>query len=124
MQPTVIPKMFSLSLTSAERARLRNIALWFGIEFHRFDPVNYRLSAADGRTGGELVLPEAIAHLRLLAEISSRAAKWIHFHLGVSCRDSLLGLTDDRLKRIAELYTLDLPDRTGTKTSIASTPAR
>lgn len=39
MQPTFMPKKVSLSLTSAKRASLRNIALLFGIEFHRVTPV-------------------------------------------------------------------------------------
>jgi len=57
--------------------------------------------------GSEVSLPAAIAYWRLVAEISSRAAKWGHFHLGMSCRDSLLGQSDARLERIAALYVLD-----------------
>ena len=39
MQPTLMPEKVPLSLTSAKRAPLRNIALLFGIEFHRVKSV-------------------------------------------------------------------------------------
>lgn len=107
MQPSITSDTFAFSLSSADRARLENIALFFGIEFHQVDESNCILRAADEVGGVELKLPAETAHRRLLAEVSSRAAKWVHFHRGSSCRDSLLALSDGRLQRIAVLYILD-----------------
>ena len=54
----------------------------------------------------DAALSAEIAHARLLVEICSRAVHWIHFHFGKSCKDSLLELSNARILRIAELYSL------------------
>lgn len=105
--PAIYPKKASLSLTSDDETRLQKIAPLFNIEFRQIDEETYVLSTNDGEHSREFSLPVAKAHRRLFMEISSRAARWVHFHLGASCRDSLLGQSDARLERIAALYALD-----------------
>lgn len=94
-------------LASADAARLEEIAPLFNIDFRQIDQNTYALKAFGGKQGSEVLLRVAIAHRRLLAEISERAAKWVHFHLGESCRNSLLGQCDARLSRVAVLYALN-----------------
>ena len=105
--PAIYPKKASFSLTSDDETRLQIIAPLFNIEFRQIDEKTYVLSTNDGVHSCNVSLPAAKAHRRLFMEISARAAKWVHFHLGVSCRDSLLGQSDARLERIAALYALD-----------------
>jgi hypothetical protein len=101
------PISASISLPPTDEARLQKFAPMFEIDFHQVNEKGYALSTHDGVNASEVSLPAAIAHRRLLVEISSRAAKWVHFHLGMSCRDSLLGQSDARLERIAALFVLD-----------------
>ena len=95
-------------LTPAEQARLQMLAPGFDLQFAQVDNETYRINALDGNGGREVILPDTVAHRRLLAEICARAAKWVHFPVGVSCRDSLLrDQSDARLARVAELYARD-----------------
>ena len=64
----------------------------------------YELSAIGGSNEVVVVLPGAVAHLRLFTEICSRAASWVHFYLGKSAKDSFFELSDARLARIGDLY--------------------
>lgn len=89
--PAIYPKKASLSLTSDDETRLQEFAPLFNIEFRQIDEKTYVLSTNDGVRSCNVSLPAAKAHRRLFMEICSRAAKWVHFHLGVACRDSLLG---------------------------------
>ena len=107
MVPAAFPKRTAFSLTSADRARLENIAPIFGICFQQTDERTYSLRTLDEAGHFEISLSAEMAHIRLLNEIGSRAAKWVYFRIGVSCRDTLLGLSDSRLQRVAELYCLD-----------------
>ena len=66
----------------------------------------YRLHSCNEHAPLDVALSAEIVHTRLLAEICSCAVHWIHFHLGKSCKDSLLELSDARIARIAELYSL------------------
>ena len=91
-------------LTSADKASLRKFAPLFDIQFRQVDEATYGLCVLDQEYEPETMLPIALAHRRLFAEISSRAVHWVHFHLGVSCRDSLLGQGETGLKRAAQLY--------------------
>ena len=91
-------------LTSADKASLRNFAPLFDLQFRKVDETTYGLRALDREQGPEIMLPVALAHRRLFAEISSRAVHWVHFHSETSCRDSLLGQGDIGLKRAALLY--------------------
>ena len=47
MVPAVFPKRPALSLTSADRARLENIAPIFGIDFQQTDERTYNLRTLD-----------------------------------------------------------------------------
>ena len=91
-------------LTSADKASLRNFAPLFDLQFRKVDETTYGLRALDREQGPEIMLPAALAHRRLFAEISSRAIHWVHFHMGASCRDSLLGQGEIGLKRAAHFY--------------------
>lgn len=106
--PAAQTKESSHSLTQVEQARLQMLAPGFDIQFAQVDNKTYRINALDGNGGREVILPAAMAHRRLLAEICARAAPWVHFHLGVSCRDSLLrDQSVARLARVVELYARD-----------------
>ena len=93
-----------LILTSTDRARLEVIAAWFAIEFRPQNDGGYVLRSLLSGANMEVFVPPETAHKRLIAEISSRAAPWIHFHMNASCRNSLLDNSDARLMRIGELY--------------------
>jgi hypothetical protein len=97
------------TLTSADEVQLQKLAPLFGIDFRRVDEQTYSLHINDGEGGraAPTMLPAAVAHRRLLTEICGKASKWIYFYLGESCRDTLMGQSDARLKRVAELYSLD-----------------
>ena len=107
MQPNVSLKKTRLSLTSADCARLEAIALSFGVEFQQIDEATYRLRSDDAGRACEVLLSAQVAHIRLLAEICSRASKWVYFNFEVSPRDSLLRQSDARLLRVASLYRAD-----------------
>lgn len=107
MQPNVSLKKSRLSLTSADKARLEEIALFFGVDFHQINDKTYSLRSSDVGRACEVLLSAEVAHLRLLAEICSRASKWIYFTFEVSARDTLLRESNARLMRVAELYAAD-----------------
>jgi len=107
IQPNVSPKKTRLSLTSTDCVRLEAIALSFGVEFQQVDEATYRLRSADDGRVCDVLLSVEVAHIRLLAEICSRASKWVYFNFEVSPRDSLLRQTDARLMRVASLYRAD-----------------
>ena len=96
-----------LLLTTADKARLEKFAPLFDIEFHETSDGHYRLRIHSDTVAYEQTLPATVAHVRLLMEICERAVHWVHFHFAQSCRDSLLGLTDERIHRVAELYSLN-----------------
>ena len=93
-----------LELTPNECARLEMHAKGFCIQFSQVAPAMYELSAIDSPDERAVVLPRAVAHLRLFTEICSRAENWVHFYLGKSAKDSLFELSDARLARISDLY--------------------
>ena len=102
--PADFPNKPFFHLTHVDEALLRKFAPLFDIQFRQVDEATYGLCAIDLEYGPETMLPIALAHRRLLAEISSRAVHWVHFHLGASCRDSLLGQGETGLKRAAHFY--------------------
>lgn len=106
--PAAHTKKLSHFLTQAEEARLHLLASKFGIQFDQVDDKTYLLKALDCNGGSEVWLPVEMAHRRLLAEICTRAAKWVPFRVGMSCRDSLLrDQSESQLARVAELYARD-----------------
>lgn len=107
MPPTVSPRNSTFFLSSSDKVRLQELAPFFDIEFLQVDEETFSFCTFEGVGGCELSLPAAVAHRRLLAEICARAVKWVHFHLGASCRDSLLGQSEARLTRVTELYARD-----------------
>ena len=108
MQPNVPIKKRRLSLTSADCVRLEAIALSFGVEFQQIDEGTYRLRSDDAGRACEVLLSAEVAYIRLLAEICSRASKWVYFNFEVSPRDSLLRQSDARLLRVASFYRAEL----------------
>jgi hypothetical protein len=107
-QPCVSLKKPRLSLTSADCVRLEAIALSFGVEFQQIDEATYRLRSSDAGRACDVLLSAEVAHFRLLAEICSRASKWVYFNFAVSPRDSLLRQSDARLLRVASFYRAEL----------------
>jgi len=95
---------YSLKLTPQECARLEMHAKGFCIQFSQVAPAMYELCAIASPDEQSIVLPCEVAHLRLFAEICSRAANWVHFHFSKSAQKSLFELSDARIARIADLY--------------------
>lgn len=93
-----------LLLTADDKTRLENVAPLVDIEFRETSDGSYHIRTCSDSFACEQTLPASVAHVRLLMEICERAVHWVHFHLAQSCRDSLLGLTDERIQRVAELY--------------------
>ena len=106
-QPYVSLKKPRLSLSSVDRVRLEEIALSYGLEFRKIDEATYSLRSADAGRVCDVLLGADVAHVRLLAEICSRATKWVYFNFEVSPRDSLLRQSDARLLRVASFYRAD-----------------
>jgi len=107
LQSAVLPKKKAFFPIFAECARLQNIALLFSIEFRQVDESTYFISTSDGVSASQLFLKSETARRKLLAEICSKVAPWVHFHTGASCKSSLLGQTDPRLIRLALIYALE-----------------
>jgi len=106
--PAAQTQIDSHSLTPAEQARLQILAPKFDIDFHQIDERTYAIKALAENGSREFILPAMVAHRRLLAEVCARAAPWVHFHLGASCRDTLLrAQSEAQLARVAELYARD-----------------
>lgn len=104
--PIESPKGFTLS--NADRLRLEIVASWFNIEYRAISADRAEISFDPADPTQAVVVSMAIAHKRLMAEVCSRAGPWVYFHFGMSCRDSLMSLTDARLRRIGDLYRLSL----------------
>jgi hypothetical protein len=100
-----MPASTGFRLNAHDKQRLENLAPHFNIGFEVQSNLSWSLYPNAHDRTGEIVLNAGIAHRRLLTELCSRAARWLHFALGSSCRDTLLGLSDCRLQRIAQLYT-------------------
>jgi hypothetical protein len=94
----------SLRLSEQDKRRLEAIAPLFEVEVGWPDPTTCQLRLSLRHGVREAQVPARIAHLRLLAEIASRATRWVYFNLETPARDSLLGLPDAKLARVAELY--------------------
>jgi hypothetical protein len=103
---TILDNKKSFTLSPDDRARLERFAPLFGIDFVRTPDDSYRIECRVEEGGFVVTLSTEVAHRRLLAEICARASRWIHFHFGESCRDSLLDLSDAKVRRVAELYAL------------------
>ena len=96
----------SLTLTEGERRRLERMAPAFDIEISQVADGHYQLRSCNEHAPLDATLRAEIVHVRLLAEICSRAVHWVHFHFDKSCKDSLLELSNAKIHRIAELYSL------------------
>lgn len=103
-------KSTSFMLSEEDKRRLERFAPLFGFEFQRIDESQYFLRSITADSSVEGLLPVAVAHRRLLAEIASKASRWVYFNTFTSTRDSLLGLPDAKIERIAELYAHWLAD--------------
>jgi len=105
--PPVLFENSLFHLTDDDKTRLQNLAPLFDIHFRKNGERTCVLKIIAGAGALELELPASLAYRRLLSEICGKTVHWIHFHLGESCRDSLLGRSDASLARVAELYALD-----------------
>ena len=105
--PTTSPKKQFFTLSADDEVRLQRIAPLFDIDFSKLDDETYVLRTSAGEAALDVELPASVSYRRLLAEICGKAAKWVHFHLEMSCRDSLLGRSDASLSRVAELFARD-----------------
>ena len=92
----------ALILSDNDRLRLRALAPAFGYSLH--GSTDGQMVIRDEITNNAFVLPESKAWLRLLSELCGRSAPWLCFRIGTSCRDTFLGVSDEKLLRVAELY--------------------
>lgn len=100
-----------LTLTADDKARLEKVAPFFDVGILKTSDGNYLMRTCSNAVTIEERLPARAAHFRLLAEICECVVPWVYFHLDESCRDSLLGQTDARIARIAELYAIARDER-------------
>jgi hypothetical protein len=104
---TAFPQYKLSFLNASDATRLEQLAPFFHIDFIKLDEETYLLHHTGGGLSESLRLLPAMAHRRLLAEICSKASKWVHFHFAESCRDTLLRQSDANLRRVAKLYVRD-----------------
>lgn len=95
--PTKSPKKQFFTLTADDEVRLKTLAPLFDVDFFQMDEPTCVLRTSSGELILAVELPEALAYRRLLAEICSKAAKWLHFHL-----EMMLPTSDDRQERIQQ----------------------
>ena len=100
-----------LHLSDDDKSRLRELALKVDIDFQSRDDLTFVLRYVGSSDYVAILYSSDIAHRRLFAEVGSRLAPWVFFNFSVSSRDSLLGLTDARLSRIAALYAFERDKR-------------
>lgn len=104
--PENFAKRYPFTLSLEEKARLERLAPLFHIDFRVSDCGQITLALRNPyRDSTEVFVDSEHAHIRLLAEVCSRAVNWVYFHVGEPAHISLFSLTDARLARIAELYT-------------------
>ena len=94
----------AMVLRDEDTARLEWLAPYFDIAFARTSCGKYELRRLEDHIAGPAALSQDVAHVRLLIELCSRCAPWVYFHFGQSCKTTLLGQTDAKLLRIAQLY--------------------
>lgn len=94
------------TLSEGDKLRLEKMAPAFDIEVSEMVDGRYRLHSCNEHAPLDVTLSAEVVHIRLLAEICSRAVHWVHFHFDKSCKDSLLELSNARIARVAELYAL------------------
>ena len=97
-------KNTSFMLSEEDKRRLEYFAPLFGFEFRRIDDSRYFLRSITADSSVEGLLPATVAHRRLLSEIASKTSRWVYFNTFTSTRDSLLGMPDSKIERIADLY--------------------
>ena len=95
-----------LLLSDEDKLRLEELAPLFDIQVSQIGDSRYRLDSVNDLAPLNEILPAEVMHTRLLLEICSRAVHWIYFHVGKSCKHSLLKLSDAQIHRVAELYAL------------------
>jgi hypothetical protein len=99
----VLGSPFTLSET--DKRRLLRFAPQFGLQVENLQNGRLRITVDSSEGASALVeLPEVLAYLRLLLEISSRTARWLYFHQGEHCGQTLLALPDAKVSRLSELY--------------------
>ena len=105
---TPAQKRKPIVLSDLEKGRLERHAPLFGLELQRRGPEQYVLSRREDDTVKEVELSPRDAHLRLLSELCERTLPWIYYHPGMSCSASFLQHSDQKIRRIGELYARSL----------------
>jgi len=93
-----------LLLSDLDKLRLERHAPWFGITFRKEQGTASVLEWMDGTTVRQIALSAENVHLRLLAELCERILPWVMFSAGDSCADIYLGHGENRIRRLAELF--------------------
>ena len=113
-----------LLLSDEDKLRLEKLAPLFDIQVRHIGGCRYRLDSVNDLAPLDEILPAEVMHTRLLVEICSRAVHWIYFHVGKSCKHSLLELSDARIHRVAELYAIERDANSGNSHSESGTVKR
>lgn len=92
------------SLSDEEKDRLERIAKYFSLNLEVLSGNLAKLESTTPHSPLYTELPVDDIHFRLLAEIGGRSLRWIPFKKEVSIKETVLGLPDDRLRRIGQLY--------------------
>lgn len=90
-----------VNLTDAERQRLLTHASEFGLTVELLED-HIRIADTESEFSVQLCWDDG--WVRLLNEICGRSAPWLCFRVGVSCKDTLFALPDQKLSRLAVLY--------------------
>ena len=88
-------------LPAADRQRLLWMAPLFDVTVHVTD--DWMILSGPSISGDSLCLPVDIGYARLLAEIASATIFWIPYGPRRPAESYLLPLSDDKIRRIAEL---------------------
>lgn len=97
-------KYKDIVLSPSDVERLYRIAPWFDVHAQALDGGFVQIRVDEGPLSRVATVTAKQAVWRVLTEVCEKTLRWVYFHEGEHCAQSLLRHTDARLQRIAELY--------------------
>lgn len=92
-------------VSESDKARLIRLAPLFNTDIQPLPNKKLRITTGFHQNQTAYVeLPENLGFYRLILELSSKMSRWVYFHQGEHCSKTLLGQTDEKIKRVSELY--------------------